>query len=66
MLIWFLTMGLLGVNQIVQHPSILKALSPTYAFDLLVNYPGGFWILGAVFLCTTGAEALFSDYGSLR
>src|SRR5690606_30128782 len=41
----------------------LKAVNPVYAFNLLVKYPGGFWILGAVFLCTTGAEAMYSDLG---
>jgi KUP system potassium uptake protein len=63
MLIWFLTIGILGVHQLVQNPSVLKALSPHYAIDLLYNYPGGYWILGAVFLCTTGAEAMYADLG---
>lgn len=49
---------ILGFIQIIQFPSVIKALSPVYAYDLLVNYPHGFWLLGAVFLCTTGAEAL--------
>ena len=40
-----------------------EALSPHYAIELLTKYPKGFWILGAVFLCTTGAEALYSDLG---
>ena len=48
---------------LVQHPEVLSALNPKYAYDLLVNYPQGFWLLGAVFLCTTGAEALYSDLG---
>ena len=42
---------------------IFKAFSPYYAIELLTTYPKGFWILGAVFLCTTGAEALYSDLG---
>ncbi|HNC32582.1 MAG TPA: KUP/HAK/KT family potassium transporter, partial [Bacteroidia bacterium] len=49
--------------QLMQNPSVLKAVNPYYAYQLLVNYPEGFWILGAVFLCTTGAEALYSDLG---
>jgi len=51
------------VHQLIQNPSVLKAFNPYYAYQLLVNYPGGFWVLGAVFLCTTGAEALYSDLG---
>jgi KUP system potassium uptake protein len=63
MTIWFLTIGTLGSIQLVQNPMVLKAINPVYAFELLAQYPGGFWILGAVFLCTTGAEALYSDLG---
>ncbi|WBO85904.1 KUP/HAK/KT family potassium transporter [Hymenobacter yonginensis] len=63
MFVWFSMLAALGVNGILDHPEILKALNPYYAYDLLVNYPGGFWLLGAVFLCTTGAEALYSDLG---
>jgi len=63
MAIWFTMLTVLGVSQIIHHPEILKALNPIYAYDLLVRYPGGFWLLGAVFLCTTGAEALYSDLG---
>jgi KUP system potassium uptake protein len=63
MLVWFITIGTLGAIQLVQNPSVIKALNPVYAFNLLTQYPGGFWILGAVFLCTTGAEALYSDLG---
>ena len=63
MFIWFSMLAVLGITGIIQHPEILKALNPYYAYDLLVNYPGGFWLLGAVFLCTTGAEALYSDLG---
>ena len=63
MVIWFSMLMVLGLNQIVHSPGVFKALSPHYAYNLLVNYPHGFWILGAVFLATTGAEALYSDLG---
>jgi KUP system potassium uptake protein len=63
MLIWFLMLGILGLISLSSHPEVLKALNPYYAYNLLVNYPNGFWLLGAVFLCTTGAEALYSDMG---
>ena len=63
MTIWFSMLAALGVMGIWGHWYILKAINPYYAFQLLVNYPGGFWLLGGVFLCTTGAEALYSDLG---
>ncbi|GEO10347.1 KUP/HAK/KT family potassium transporter [Segetibacter aerophilus] len=63
MLVWFTMLAILGVYHISDDFAILKALSPHYAIKLLTVYPGGFWILGAVFLCTTGAEALYSDMG---
>lgn len=63
MLIWFLMLGGLGVITIGTNWGVLNALNPMHAVDLLVNYPKGFWLLGAVFLCTTGAEALYSDLG---
>lgn len=63
MVIWFLMLLILGINQIILHPNIFKALSPVYGYHLLTHYRDGFWILGAVFLCTTGAEALYSDLG---
>ncbi|MEO8515585.1 MAG: KUP/HAK/KT family potassium transporter [Flavobacterium sp.] len=63
MVIWFTMLLVLGVSQITHHPDILKALNPMYGYQLLVEYPHGFWLLGAVFLCTTGAEALYSDLG---
>ncbi|NDK55766.1 KUP/HAK/KT family potassium transporter [Pontibacter fetidus] len=63
MLVWFTMLGALGAISLAAHPEILRAINPYYAYDLLVNYPDGFWILGAVFLCTTGAEALYSDLG---
>ena len=63
MLIWFLMLAVLGIGQLDHYPSILKAVNPVYAYDLLSKYPNGFWLLGSVFLCTTGAEALYSDLG---
>ncbi|MBD2752747.1 KUP/HAK/KT family potassium transporter [Spirosoma validum] len=63
MLIWFVMLGVLGIIQIAQAPGILAAFNPYYAWWLLGEYPGGFWLLGSVFLCTTGAEALYSDMG---
>ncbi|MBL7741000.1 MAG: KUP/HAK/KT family potassium transporter [Chitinophagaceae bacterium] len=63
MVIWFSMLLILGVTQIVHYPGVLKALNPYYAYQLLSEYPHGFWLLGAVFLCTTGAEALYSDLG---
>ncbi len=63
MLLWFIMLGLLGTMQIVHYPQIFKALNPYYGFSLLTGHPRGFWLLGAVFLCTTGAEALYSDLG---
>jgi KUP system potassium uptake protein len=64
MFIWFTMMGVLGVAFIAQDPSIIRALNPYYAFKLLTsNSYHAFIILGAVFLCTTGAEALYSDLG---
>lgn len=63
MFLWFSMLGVLGVLWISHNPIILRALNPYHAYQLLVNYPGGFWLLGSVFLCTTGAEALYSDLG---
>lgn len=63
MFIWFLMLGVLGFVQILHYVPIIKAFNPYYAIQLLVKYPHGFLILGAVFLCTTGAEALYSDLG---
>jgi KUP system potassium uptake protein len=63
MFIWFMMIALLGVNQIVQYPEIIRAFNPYYAIRLLNDHHGGFLLLGAVFLCTTGAEALYSDLG---
>jgi len=63
MLVWFSMLAVLGVSQIIHYPHIFKALSPVYGIKLLTLHPKGFWLLGAVFLCTTGAEALYSDLG---
>lgn len=63
MLVWFAMLAILGAVHLLDDIAIFKAFNPYYAIDLLVNYPKGFWLLGAVFLCTTGAEALYSDLG---
>lgn len=63
MAIWFAMLFAVGISQILYHPNILKALNPYFAYELLTQYPHGFWLLGSVFLCTTGAEALYSDLG---
>jgi KUP system potassium uptake protein len=63
MLIWFLMLAFLGLRELIFHAEILKALDPGYAYHFIVDYPNGFLLLGAVFLCTTGAEALYSDLG---
>jgi len=63
MLLWFTMLGVLGIRQIIHYPEIFSALNPVYGFKLLTQHPKGFWLLGAVFLCTTGAEALYSDLG---
>jgi len=63
MFIWFTMLAVLGAVHVFDDLTIFKALSPHYAIEFLRNYPEGFWLLGAVFLCTTGAEALYSDLG---
>ncbi|ARK10727.1 KUP/HAK/KT family potassium transporter [Fibrivirga algicola] len=63
MLVWFTMLGVLGLVNIAGDLSILSSLSPTYAYQFLNEFPGAFWLLGAVFLSTTGAEALYSDMG---
>ena len=63
MIVWFGMLAALGCTHVFDDLSIFKALSPHYAIELLTKYPKGFWLLGAVFLCTTGAEALYSDLG---
>lgn len=63
MLIWFTMLAILGIWNMGNDLSVFKALNPYYGIKLLILYPNGFWLLGAVFLCTTGAEALYSDLG---
>jgi KUP system potassium uptake protein len=63
MLVWFLMLAALGLPHIISMPGILKAFNPVYAVKLLLFHPGGFLLLGAIFLVTTGAEALYSDLG---
>jgi KUP system potassium uptake protein len=63
MFTWFAMLAIFGTISLLQSPWVIKAINPMYAFDLLAKYPGGFWLLGGVFLCTTGAEALYSDLG---
>lgn len=63
MLIWFSMLAVLGIANIGTNLSVFKAINPYYAYHLLFVTKGGFWLLGAVFLCTTGAEALYSDLG---
>lgn len=63
MFVWFFMLAGLGLNQLLGNVEVLKALNPIYAIRLLTEYKDGFWLLGAVFLCTTGAEALYSDLG---
>lgn len=63
MMIWFTMLAVLGVYHVFDDLSIFKALSPHYAIQFVTTYPESLWLLGAVFLCTTGAEALYSDLG---
>lgn len=63
MLLWFLLLGIVGIISITSYPLILKAFNPYYAVLLLAKSPQWFLVIGAVFLCTTGAEALYSDLG---
>ncbi len=63
MLLWFGMLAVTGLNEVILNPLVIKALNPYYAYNLLTHYPDGFWLLGAVFLCSTGAEALYSDLG---
>jgi len=63
MMLWFTMLAILGAVHVFDDLAIFKALNPYYAYDFLATYPEGFWLLGAVFLCTTGAEALYSDLG---
>ncbi|MEI7983730.1 MAG: KUP/HAK/KT family potassium transporter, partial [Bacteroidota bacterium] len=63
MFIWFSMLAVLGITQLLHYPAILKSIDPRYAYHFLTQFPSGFVLLGAVFLCTTGAEALYSDLG---
>jgi len=63
MFLWFTMLGALGLHLVIENPVVLKAFNPYYVFLLLSKYPSGFLLLGAVFLCTTGAEALYADLG---
>lgn len=63
MIVWFALLAYLGMIHISDNPMVLKAFNPYYIFNMIQNVEGGFWVLGAVFLCTTGAEALYSDLG---
>jgi KUP system potassium uptake protein len=63
MVVWFSMLGILGITQLINYPDIFRAANPMIAVRFLSEYPKGFILLGAVFLCTTGAEALYSDLG---
>jgi KUP system potassium uptake protein len=63
MVVWFSMLGIFGFSQLIHYPDIFRAVNPMFAIKFLSDYPGGFILLGAVFLCTTGAEALYSDLG---
>jgi KUP system potassium uptake protein len=63
MMVWFTFIGAIGLYALSADFSVLRALNPVWVYHFLAEYPGGFWLLGAVFLCTTGAEALYSDMG---
>lgn len=63
MIVWFIFIGAVGAYHLSANFRVLQAINPIYGINLLIKYPGGFWILGAIFLCTTGAEAMYSDLG---
>jgi KUP system potassium uptake protein len=63
MIVWFGFIGVMGIMSLRHDWTVIRAINPVYAYDLLAHYPKGFWLLGGVFLCTTGAEALYSDMG---
>ena len=63
MVLWFGMIAVLGFTNLIKDLSVLRAINPSYAVRLVTQYPGGFWVLGGVFLCTTGAEALYADMG---
>ncbi len=60
---WFIMLGTFGIIHVFKDLTVFRALNPAYAYQLLAHHPGGFFLLGSVFLCTTGAEALYSDMG---
>lgn len=63
MVIWFLMLAFFGLHKLILMPEVLKALNPYYAYRIIIDHPQALVLLGAVFLCTTGAEALYSDLG---
>ena len=63
MIVWFVMIAVLGFNNLAKDLSVLRAINPLFAYRLVRAYPGGLWVLGGVFLCTTGAEALYADMG---
>jgi|BarGraIncu00222A_1022003.scaffolds.fasta_scaffold00250_8 KUP system potassium uptake protein len=64
MTVWFIVIGVLGFGGVMSHPGVLVALDPRYGFAYLFSHGfTGFLVLGAVFLCATGAEALYADMG---
>ena len=63
MVLWFVMIAVLGFNFLIKDPSVLRAINPIYTYRLIMECPGGFWVLGGVFLCCTGAEALYADMG---
>jgi len=65
MLVWFSFLAVTGFLAVIKNLSVFTALNPMYAIQLIIHYPKGFWLLGGIFLCTTGAEALYSDMGQV-
>ncbi len=63
MLVFFTMLAVLGLPYVLREPGILRALNPYYALHMLTQLPGAFWLLGSIFLCSTGAEALYADMG---
>jgi KUP system potassium uptake protein len=63
MVVWFSMLAILGLSQIMSSPVVFKAFNPYYAYKLIVSHPAALLLLGAIFLCTTGVEALYSDLG---
>lgn len=63
MVVWFLMLAVFGLHKLILMPEVLKALNPYYAYRIIMDHPHALILLGAVFLCTTGAEALYSDLG---